>query len=128
MPQQVDLASKPYAIEYYYRAKWGHIEEFIDLFTRNHYPVLLEQVKTGRFVSVSCVKPRYHNTEDGRWDFRVTIVFKNVMLPHSPTTRKRSSAGSTPIGRFSSVKNSVVSRFCLPIGIYPSSTAISRPL
>jgi hypothetical protein len=24
------------------------------------------------------VKPRFHTTEDGRWDYRVTIVFKNV--------------------------------------------------
>ena len=24
------------------------------------------------------MKPRYHATEDGRWDYRVTIVFKNM--------------------------------------------------
>ena len=25
-------------------------------------------------------QPRYHTTEDGRWDFRVTIVFKNATV------------------------------------------------
>ena len=29
-------------------------------------------------VDVSAVAPRYHATEDGRWDYRVTIVFPNV--------------------------------------------------
>jgi len=40
--------------------------------------------KSGRFLSVSCTRPRYHTTEDGRWDFRVTIVFKNVVAAHEP--------------------------------------------
>ena len=25
---------------YFYRVKWGHQEEFVDLFQKNHYPVL----------------------------------------------------------------------------------------
>ncbi len=78
------ILSQPYAIEYYYTAKWGHAEEFIELFKKNHLPVLLKQVESGRFLSVSCTRPRYHTTEDGRWDFRVTIVFKNVVAAHEP--------------------------------------------
>jgi hypothetical protein len=27
---------------------------------------------------VTAVKPRYHATEDGRWDYRVTIVFRDA--------------------------------------------------
>jgi len=30
---------------------------------------------------------RYHTTEDGRWDYRVTIVFKNATVAMSPTTK-----------------------------------------
>ncbi|PYX63532.1 MAG: hypothetical protein DMG78_31585, partial [Acidobacteria bacterium] len=30
---------QPFAIEYYYKAKWGHAEEFLALFKKNHYPV-----------------------------------------------------------------------------------------
>lgn len=67
-----------FVADYYYKAKWGYADEFIALFKKNHYPVLKKQIETGRILSVNCVKPRYHATEDGRWDYRVTIVFKNM--------------------------------------------------
>jgi hypothetical protein len=73
-------ADKPYAVEYYYKARWGYADEFIRLFKKNHYPVLKKQVELGRILKVSAVKPRLHATEDGRWDYRVTIVFKNVQV------------------------------------------------
>ena len=79
-----DLLDQPYAIEYYYTARWGHADEFIELFKKNHLPVLQQQVASGRFLSVTCTKPRYHTTEDGRWDYRVTIVFKDVLAAHEP--------------------------------------------
>ena len=31
-------------------------------------------------LKVSMMGPRYHTTEDGRWDYRVTIVFKNAAV------------------------------------------------
>ncbi len=73
-------ADRPYVVEYYYKARWGYADEFIRLFKKNHYPVLKKQVEMGRILKVSGVKPRLHATEDGRWDYRVTIVFKNVMM------------------------------------------------
>jgi hypothetical protein len=71
-------AEKPYVIEYYYKAKWGHAEEFISLFKKNHYPVLKKEMELGRILKVIAVTPRYHTTEDGRWDFRTTLIFKNA--------------------------------------------------
>ena len=71
---------QPYAIEYYYKAKWGHAEEFLALFKKNHYPVLKKETELGRMLKVSMTVPRYHTTEDGRWDYRVTIVFKNAAI------------------------------------------------
>jgi hypothetical protein len=71
---------QPFAIEYYYKAKWGHAEEFLTLFKKNHYPVLKKEMELGRMLKVSMTVPRYHTTEDGRWDFRVTIVFKNAAV------------------------------------------------
>jgi hypothetical protein len=68
----------PYVVEYYYKAVWGHADEFARLFRKNHLPVLLKQVATGRLLEVRAEKPRYHATEDGRWDYRVTIVFRSV--------------------------------------------------
>ena len=68
---------KPFVVEYYYKVKWGHTDEFITLFRKNHYPLLKKQVEIGRMLSVSAVSPRYHTTEDGRWDYRVTIRYKD---------------------------------------------------
>ena len=70
--------SKPYSVEYYYKAKWGYAGEFIELFKKNHLPVLNELIKLGRVLSVTIVKPHFHATEDGRWDYRVTITWKDI--------------------------------------------------
>ena len=61
-----------------YTARWGHADEFIRLFKKNHLPVLKRQIESGRILRVTAVKPRYHATEDGRWDYRVTIVFRDA--------------------------------------------------
>jgi hypothetical protein len=68
---------QPYTVEYYYKVQWGHQQEFLDLFLKNHYPLLMKVVSTGRMLSVKIDQPAYHTTEDGRWDYRVTIRFKN---------------------------------------------------
>src|ERR1700757_4134638 len=78
--QQQGASNKPFVVEYYYKAKWGHAEEFIALFKKNHYPVLKKEVEMGRMLKVFAEVPRYHPTEDGRWDFRTTIVFKNAQI------------------------------------------------
>ncbi len=70
-------ADQPYTVEYYYKMQWGHQQEFLDLFLKNHYPLLQKIVSTGRMLSVKIEAPAYHTTEDGRWDYRVTIRFKN---------------------------------------------------
>jgi hypothetical protein len=84
MAQQSTMAAsgkeQPFVIEYYYKAKWGHAEEFLALFKKNHYPVLKKEIELGRMLKVSMTVPRYHTTEDGRWDYRVTIVYKNAAI------------------------------------------------
>jgi hypothetical protein len=80
--QSVPATEKPFVVEYYYKAKWGHADEFITLFRKNHYPVLKKNVELGRMLRVSAVMPVYHTTEDGRWDYRVTIVYRNAAVAH----------------------------------------------
>jgi len=75
-----DAKEQPYVVEYYYKAKWGHADEFLALFKKNHYPVLKKETELGRILKVSMIAPRLHATEDGRWDYRVTIVFKNAAI------------------------------------------------
>jgi hypothetical protein len=77
-PTSSSVSDKPFVVEYYYKAKWGYADEFITLFKKNHYPLLQKQVEIGRMLKVSGATPRYHTTEDGRWDYRITIVFKNA--------------------------------------------------
>lgn len=70
-------ADQPYTVEYYYKLQWGHQQEFLQLFLKNHYPLLKKIQSTGRVLSVKIESPAYHTTEDGRWDYRVTIRYKN---------------------------------------------------
>ena len=67
----------PYAMEYYYKVQWGHQQEFLNLFLKNHFPLLMKEAESGRILSVKIEQPANHTTEDGRWDYRVTIRFKN---------------------------------------------------
>ena len=70
-------ADQPYTVEYYYKCQWGHQQEFLQLFRKNHYPLLEKIQATGRILSLKIESPAYHTTEDGRWDYRVTIRYKN---------------------------------------------------
>ena len=83
-------ADQPYTMEYYYKVQWGRQQEFLQLFLKNHYPLLLKNVETGRMLSVKIEQPANHGTEDGRWDYRVTIRFKNSTLA---TTSNPDEAG-----------------------------------
>ena len=81
---QTPTNEKPFVVEYYYQTKWGFAEEFLQLFKKNHLPVPQKQIELGRVLSVKVEKPRYHATEDGRWDFRVTITFKSATGAFAP--------------------------------------------
>jgi hypothetical protein len=70
-------ADQPYTVEYYYKCQWGHQAEFLQLFLKNHYPLLKKIQATGRMLSVKIETPEYHTSEELRWDYRVTIVYKN---------------------------------------------------
>lgn len=70
-------AGQPYTVEYYYKVQWGHQQEFLNLFLKNHYPLLKKEQALGRILSVKIETPAYHTTEDGRWDYRITIRFKD---------------------------------------------------
>ncbi len=70
-------ANRPYTMEYYYKTQWGHQQEFLQLFLKNHYPLLQKEVEQGRILSVKIETPANHMTEEARWDYRVTLVFRN---------------------------------------------------
>ena len=74
--------ARPFVVDYYYKVKWGYADEFIRLFKKNHFPVLKKEKELGRILQVSAASPKNHATEDGRWDNRVTIVWKNAEVAH----------------------------------------------
>ncbi len=78
-------APEGFVVEYYYKVRWGQQQEFLALFRKNHLPVLQREIELGRIVRVGAVAPRYHATEDGRWDYRVTIVFPDAAAAASPS-------------------------------------------
>src|SRR5262245_40031391 len=84
-------ADQPYVMEYYYKVQWGHQQEFLQLFLKNHYPLLLDDVKKGRVLSVKIETPSNHMTEDSRWDYRVTITFKNSTVATTADTDEQST-------------------------------------
>lgn len=73
-------ANQAYTMEYYYKVHWGLQQEFLQLFLKNHYPLLQKQVEGGRILSVKIETPANHMTEDARWDYRVTLTFRNSTL------------------------------------------------
>ena len=88
-PPQVG-ADQPYTMEYYYKVQWGHQQEFLQLFVRNHYPLLKREVENGRMVSVKIETPANHMTEDARWDYRVTIRFKSSTVATTANPQEES--------------------------------------
>ncbi len=81
------MVHRPVEVVYFYRTKWGHHEEFLELFTRNHLPVLHEQVQSGRLLDVRVHVPRFHGDGRADWDVMVTIVYRDwaAMEEHSET-------------------------------------------
>jgi hypothetical protein len=83
-------ADQPYLVEYYYKVQWGHQQEFLQLFLKNHYPLLQKNVESGRMIAVKIETPANHMTEDARWDYRVSIKFKNSTAATTPNPQEES--------------------------------------
>jgi len=71
------MTGGPLTIAYYYRTRWGAHDEFVELFDRNHWPILREQLAGGRFLGVTASKPRFHGDGRADWDFLVTITYRD---------------------------------------------------
>ena len=83
-------ANQPYTMEYYYKVQWGKQQEFLQLFLKNHYPLLMKGVDSGRIVSVKIETPANHMTEEARWDYRVTLKFRNPTVATTGDTEEGS--------------------------------------
>jgi hypothetical protein len=77
---------KPFVFEFYYKVKWGALDEFLALYKKNHYPVLQRLQKDGSILQMSAAFPVNHAGEEKRWDFRFTIVYRDVVAAHAETS------------------------------------------
>lgn len=70
-------SKQPVTVAYFYRVRWGFHDEFMELFLRNHWPILREQLKQGRFTEVRLATPRFHGHGRADWDILVTITYRD---------------------------------------------------
>jgi hypothetical protein len=68
---------KPYTVAYYYKVKWGYYDEFIQLFKKNHWPVLKAEQQEGKILRVEAYAPQFHGEGRADWHFLTVIVYKN---------------------------------------------------
>jgi hypothetical protein len=69
---------------FFYTVKWGFQDEFLDLFQRNHYPILKEMEKAGLYLSVKTFVPENHGDGRADWTFAVELV-EPANRPAAPT-------------------------------------------
>jgi hypothetical protein len=67
-------AGEPKTTWYFYTVKWGAQDEFLDLFQRNHYPILKAMEKAGQYLSVRTYVPENHGDGRADWTFAVELV------------------------------------------------------
>jgi hypothetical protein len=63
---------------YFYKVRWGHQDEFLNLFQKNHYPVLKAYQELGRYLSIRTYVPRYHGDGRADWTFAVELVERHT--------------------------------------------------
>jgi len=70
---------------YFYRVTWGHQDEFLDLYQKNHHPVLKEEMKSGRITAVRTYVPTYHGDGRADWTFAVAITYRDTAAMTGPS-------------------------------------------
>jgi hypothetical protein len=74
---QSALAAKPYTVEWLYRVQYGHKDEWWSIFRKYQIAALDREQQLGYITSYIVYAPSLHTSEDGRWDYRIVINFKD---------------------------------------------------
>lgn len=77
-PASVAAQATPVTIEYYYRIRWGGMDEFRALYAKNHQPILDEMKRQGFITRIETATPFTHMAGGTRWDLRVTISYRGA--------------------------------------------------
>jgi len=68
----------PYIVEWVYKVKFGHTDEFWKIFQKYQIAVLNKEKENGSVLRYEVFRPGLHTSEDRRWDFRIIIYYKDV--------------------------------------------------
>ena len=68
---------KGYEVEWVYRVRYGHIDEWWDLFRKYQIAVLDREKALGYVLDYRIYHPQFHTDEAARWDYRVEILYKD---------------------------------------------------
>jgi hypothetical protein len=79
-----------YVVESYYRVQWGHQQEFLELFFKNYYPLIKKNIEAGRVLSAAVETPTNHMTEDSRWDYRLTVRYRDSTVATTANSEEES--------------------------------------
>jgi hypothetical protein len=84
-PAAQSAAAPERTVWYFYKVKWGYQDEFVELFKKNHLPVLNAQKESGRMTAVRTFVPTYHGDGRADWTFAVAITFRDAAAMNGPS-------------------------------------------
>jgi hypothetical protein len=70
---------------FFYRVRWGHQDEFLNLLRKNHLPILREEIKMGRLTSVRVFVPTYHGDGRADWTVATAITYPDTAAMVAPS-------------------------------------------
>ena len=91
------MPDAPITVAYYYKVRWGFHDEWLDLFERNHWPLLRQGMRDGRMLDVKLYKPRFHGDGRADWDVMVTITYRDWAAIEDHTDARACWTDSSPI-------------------------------
>jgi hypothetical protein len=84
VPASPALSSQERTVWYFYRVKWGAQDEFLDLFQKNHYPLLKAQLGA-RLTAIRTYVPTYHGDGRADWTFAVALTYRDLSAMTGPS-------------------------------------------
>ena len=66
-----------YEVEWVYRVRYGHIDEWWDIFRKYQLAILEREKQLGYVLDFRVYHPQLHTDEAARWDYRVEIVYRD---------------------------------------------------
>jgi len=73
--------SAPYIVEWVYKVKLEHEDEFRQIFRKYQIATLNREKEQGSVLKYEVFRPGLHTSGDHRWSYRVVIYYKNSTSP-----------------------------------------------